>query len=107
MWRKIVKTKTKIQMKNRYVFQKRKGSFLNQKLFLFTSLTIFMLLATCLGVSAKGNDHNSLKEQLPQLEITGIVTDSTTGKPLVGASIQVKGTTNGAITDNKGQFSLE
>ena len=37
--------------------------------------------------------------------ISGQVTD-TDGKPLVGASILAKGTTNGTATDNQGKFSL-
>ncbi len=39
-------------------------------------------------------------------KITGKVTDAETGEPLVGATIQVKGTTIGTITDNDGKFSL-
>ncbi|SHM42109.1 TonB-linked outer membrane protein, SusC/RagA family [Chitinophaga jiangningensis] len=41
-----------------------------------------------------------------QKKITGKVTEDGTSQPVFGASIQVKGTTRGAITDEKGQFSL-
>lgn len=38
--------------------------------------------------------------------ITGKVTDSKDGSPLIGASVSVKGTTSGAITDVNGNFRL-
>ena len=40
-----------------------------------------------------------------QNKITGIVTDIT-GEPVIGASVVVKGTTNGSITDLNGNFSI-
>ncbi|MGH7240396.1 MAG: TonB-dependent receptor plug domain-containing protein, partial [Candidatus Saccharimonadales bacterium] len=43
----------------------------------------------------------------PNKEIRGRVTDSLTGDPLVGVSIRVKGRATGAVSDAKGQFSLE
>jgi TonB-linked SusC/RagA family outer membrane protein len=46
-------------------------------------------------------------KMLPAKGITGRVTDSTTGQPLVGVSIKVKGTTMGTVTDANGDFSLQ
>ena len=46
------------------------------------------------------------EQSFPQKEIGGIVTDSATGKPLVGVTIQVKGITSGTVTDNNGHFSI-
>lgn len=40
-----------------------------------------------------------------QTTITGTVNDST-GEPMIGASVLVKGTTSGSITDTNGQFSV-
>lgn len=40
-----------------------------------------------------------------QNRVTGVVTDAT-GEPLIGASVVVKGTTLGAITDIDGNFSI-
>lgn len=40
------------------------------------------------------------------LQIKGSVTDSTTGDPLTGVTIQVKNSTEGGITDANGKFSL-
>jgi TonB-linked SusC/RagA family outer membrane protein len=41
-----------------------------------------------------------------QYTVTGNVTDERTGEPLIGASIILKGTTSGTITDLDGNFSL-
>lgn len=38
--------------------------------------------------------------------ITGTVSESKTGEPLVGVSIQIKGTTMGTVTDAQGRFRL-
>lgn len=40
-------------------------------------------------------------------QITGAVTDSATGKPLVGVTIKVRGKNIGTVTDTQGEFSLE
>ncbi len=42
-----------------------------------------------------------------QQEVTGTVIDSDTGEPLVGATVKVKGTTHGALTDMDGKFTLK
>ena len=39
--------------------------------------------------------------------VTGTVIDSETGEPLVGATVKVKGTTQGALTDMDGKFTLK
>jgi TonB-linked SusC/RagA family outer membrane protein len=44
---------------------------------------------------------------LAQTPVNGTVADSATGNPLVGVTIQVKGTTAGTTTDGQGKFSLE
>lgn len=41
------------------------------------------------------------------LTLTGQVVDATTKEPLIGVTIQEKGTTNGGITDIDGHFSLK
>src|SRR5690242_12359965 len=43
----------------------------------------------------------------PQKEVGGQVTDSVSGKPLAGVSVQIKGTAEGTVTDEAGRFSLE
>ena len=57
-------------------------------------------------ISAKANEKASITEQSEQqISISGIVKDSS-GEPLIGVSIQIKGTTNGTITDIDGKFSM-
>ena len=41
-----------------------------------------------------------------QMTITGRVVDQTNSQPIVGATLQVMGTTRGATADDKGQFQL-
>lgn len=41
-----------------------------------------------------------------QAQITGTVTDGNSGDPLIGASVMIKGSTIGTITDVDGRFSL-
>lgn len=42
-----------------------------------------------------------------QKEIKGVVTDASTGQPLAGVTIQVKGQNKGTFTDAQGRFSLD
>lgn len=41
------------------------------------------------------------------LSVSGVVTDAADGSPLIGVSVQVKGTTSGTITDFNGKYSLQ
>ena len=41
-----------------------------------------------------------------QKTVTGVVTDNTDGLPLIGATIQVKGTSIGAASDVDGKYSI-
>ena len=43
---------------------------------------------------------------IAQVEASGIVRDNETGDPLLGATILVKGTNNGTITDSNGLFKI-
>lgn len=42
-----------------------------------------------------------------QTTISGTITDATTNEPIIGASVSVKGTINGALADAKGSYSLK
>lgn len=59
-----------------------------------------MLSLLCLGVFFAG----AMNAQ--GIKVTGKVTDAANGSPLVGVTIQAKGTTNGTNTDVSGNFSL-
>ena len=41
------------------------------------------------------------------ISISGIVSDSTNGSPLIGANVILKGTSLGAATDTDGRFSID
>src|SRR6056300_789346 len=43
---------------------------------------------------------------LAQIEVNGVVKDAQSGEPLFGATVLVKGTNNGTITDMNGLFLL-
>ena len=45
-------------------------------------------------------------EVMAQVEVRGVVRDNETGDPLIGATVMIKGTSNGTITDIDGSFSL-
>jgi TonB-linked SusC/RagA family outer membrane protein len=46
-------------------------------------------------------------EYIDYRALSGVVTDAKTKEPLAGASVQVKGTTQGTTTDAAGRFSLD
>jgi len=71
---------------------KQKSIFFGSYLFRFSTLFILMILAT-----------NFVLGQTKV--ITGTVTDEQ-GQALVGANIKVKGTANGAVTDEAGKYSV-
>ncbi len=41
-----------------------------------------------------------------QRQVTGTVTDASSGEALIGATIQIKGTTRGTVTDMSGNYSI-
>lgn len=48
----------------------------------------------------------SFSASAQQYRLRGVVTDGTSGETLIGASVKIKGTTNGAITDLDGKFEI-
>ena len=59
-----------------------------------------------LAVRRNVNDQSNATANLQQQRITGIVTNEA-GEPLLGATVQVEGTTVGAITDVDGKYTIE
>lgn len=49
----------------------------------------------------------SIGTALAQTRVTGVVTSSEDGEPVIGASVKVKGASVGAVTDMDGVFTLE
>src|SRR5699024_2833421 len=46
-------------------------------------------------------------ESLLQSEINGTITDSASGQPLAGVTVQLKDGSNGTVTEQDGAFTLE
>lgn len=72
----------------------------------FRMILLSLILACPLFCSAQDVAANSAKEQ-ELVEISGKVTDKETGEPIIGVSIVVKGTFNGTVTDENGEFKLK
>ncbi len=65
--------------------------------------TKVIILFSLITVCAYATNSNVLQEG--QRQVTGIVTDET-GETVIGATVLVKGTTIGTVTDKNGSFSL-
>lgn len=79
-----------------------------RKIPLVTGCTFFILFCFAGSVFANGSNNKFIdKANYDQqaVSIKGNVTDSS-GEPIIGASVQVKGTSNGVITDLDGNFAL-
>ncbi len=61
------------------------------------ALAIFLLLP---AIALRANPFQSKS-------VSGLVTSATDNEPLIGVSVQVKGTTNGCITDMNGIYNLK
>lgn len=63
------------------------------------------------GISYKIFQNNLIviapETVIQQMKVTGRVTDAATGETLPGVNIIVEGTSNGAVTDNSGRYSIE
>lgn len=49
----------------------------------------------------------SLQAQTGQITVTGVVSDALIGEPMMGVTVQEKGTSNGATTDLDGKYSVK
>ena len=93
-----------------YLFFRRRSI---TKILFRINLIIFFMLLTIISVSAKKpsqsskltSDSNTNATELQQVVVTGTVTDQQ-GLPIVGATIVIKGTTIGTLTDANGKYSL-
>lgn len=73
---------------------------MKKQLILFLSLLLFV------PISGYAGDEVTHQATQQTSKVKGTVTDEQ-GEPLIGASIAIKGTTLGVITDFNGQFSIE
>ena len=78
-----------------------------KKRFSFRSAMTILLILISLHVSAGSTktERQTLGEVSQQKKITGTVKDNS-GNPIPGATVLVKGTTNGTITDANGRYSI-
>jgi TonB-dependent starch-binding outer membrane protein SusC len=95
-------------MKNHFfnviLFNKKKL----KKLMLAMSITALFSIALSLNIGASVSTQNAdLNQNLQQVAITGTVIDGSTQEPMIGATVQVKGTTRGTATDANGKFAVE
>src|SRR5690348_10756708 len=71
---------------------------------LLRCLLIIFVAVTFAHISYAAGSMSSLPE-IAAFTVKGTVTDSS-GNPLAGVTVMVKGTDNGTVTDSKGGFSL-
>ncbi len=71
----------------------RKRNSLNRVLTKFISFVLLMLITKVWLYSQNG-------------AVSGLIQDATSGEPLIGATVVIKGTTTGTITDEQGRFIL-
>ncbi len=73
---------------------------------MFNSLKVLLLLALMGFVSVVSAENSNDLANGIKNRITGIVLDKSTGDPLPGANVMIKGTTVGVAANLKGEFSL-
>jgi len=80
---------------------------LPKKRFCFRRVCTFLLIILSVQVSASQSKSGSQTptEAQQQKKITGIIKDNL-GSPIPGATVIIKGTTSGVITDNEGKYTL-
>ena len=71
-----------------------------------TSVAFRMLLLCGAGVMLPQATFAAVTSAEQKEAITGVITDANTGESIIGASIVVKGTTMGCVTDIDGRFVL-
>lgn len=69
-------------------------------------LLIMSVLSMCSLLQASANTKEHFNVSQDNRKVTGIVKDAS-GEPIIGASISVKGTSKGDISDMDGKFTIE
>ncbi len=73
------------------------SKWMHRCLAVLTVLTVLLLMP---ALTAKAQPSQ-------KLSVSGVVTSTFDGEPILGATVQVKGTSNGTITDTDGKYSLQ
>lgn len=94
----------KEHLKKEACYNASKNSFFNLRIIV---VLIVALLSYTQILQAKHYYPAGVENEIQQTnkEITGVIKDRT-GEPVIGASIRVKGTGNGAMTDIEGKYTL-
>jgi TonB-linked SusC/RagA family outer membrane protein len=83
-------------------------------LWFFSNRFLGKLIAVLFAVLISSSDIFAVPEnpkdptgnEVPQLAVTGKITDASTGEPMAGVNILLEGTTIGAISNANGEYSL-
>lgn len=71
---------------------------------------VFLVILITQGVSVFAENVNQSEKKplqaLQQNEVSGTITDSITGEPLIGINIFIEGTTTGTVSDISGNYSI-
>lgn len=70
------------------------------------AVTLLIILVLITLGSAFGSQSAPADTQQEMITVTGIVSDTISGKALPGVAIQIKGTTTGTISDMEGNYSI-
>ena len=68
-------------------------------------LIVFLLCNQALYATDKSEHINNISQNTNV--IIGVVTDSQNGDPIIGATIKIKGSTTGTVTDLDGKFEIK
>ena len=70
-------------------------------------LIIVLYVSNVFAIPAYSNELNfALEPDSQQISVSGTVTDASTGEPMPGVNILIKGTTMGVLTDASGQYTI-
>ena len=72
----------------------------------FVLLVLFLVCGFWLNASERGETFPGAVVSQQMRSVSGVVRD-TDGNPLIGASIQIVGTTIGTITNAEGQYTIQ
>lgn len=70
-------------------------------------ITFFFLFTFVPGLSASDANIPYPQAVTQQRQVSGTITDETTGESIIGANVIIKGSTTGVITDLDGRFTIQ
>ena len=105
----LLASKELIRVERQYLTAQLEGlgakTFGSEANYIFFKLEKPENLAELLSLSGEITASYSVSQQ--SQTVKGVVVDKSTGEPIIGANVVVKGTTNGVITDFDGNYTLD